>query len=211
LRAAHFGSPPPKRLRIPKLVVYIAGFVPAAWSFYLGAVDALGPEPINALERSLGLWALRFLLASLAVTPLRQIFGVDLIRYRRALGLLAFYYASLHLWVYASFDHGYGWSEIVADVVKHPYIAFGMLAFVILAPLALTSNNIAIARMGAGAWTRLHRLVYLAVTAAPLLFLLLVKSWPLEPIAYAALAAGLLGLRLWKPRRNMRRAASSSP
>jgi methionine sulfoxide reductase heme-binding subunit len=202
--AAHSFSLSLARPQLPRLVVYFAGFVPAASSFYLGAVDALGPDPINALERGLGLWAFRFLLASLAVTPLRRLAGIDLMRYRRALGLLAFYYAALHLWVYAALDHGYDGRVIVADIVKRPYVTLGMLGLLILTPLALTSSNAAIAKMGAVAWSRLHRLVYVAGAAAALHFLLLVKSWSVEPIAYAALTAGLLGVRLWKPRRNRR-------
>ncbi len=196
-------------LRCPRALVYLLGLVPAGWNLYLGAVDALGPEPINALERNLGLWAIRFLLASLAMTPLRLLLTIDMMRYRRAVGLLAFYYAALHLWVYLSFDHEFNWSEILADIVKRPYVSFGMVACIALAPLAITSNNAAISWMGGKAWSALHRLVYVAAAAAALHFLLLVKSWPVEPIAYAAATAGLLGFRLWKPRK--RRRSGSAP
>lgn len=192
------------RLHCTRALVYILGLVPAGWDIYLGAVGALGPEPINALERNLGLWAIRFLLASLALTPLRRLLAIDLLRYRRAVGLLAFYYASLHLCAYLSLDHDFNWSEILADIVKRPYVSFGMATFVILVPLAITSNNAAIAWIGGKAWSTLHRLVYIAPAGAALHFLLLVKSWPVEPIAYAAATVGLLGFRLWKPRKTRR-------
>ncbi len=185
--------------RIPKLLVYVIGFLPALWTFYLGLSDQLGAEPIRALQRTLGLWALRFLLATLTITPLRQSLHINLLRYRRALGLLAFYYATLHLVVYVALDHQFDFQAIWADMLKRRYITVGMLAFVMLVPLAITSNDPMIRRMGAQAWKRLHRLVYLTVIAAALHFILLVKSWPLEPLAYAAGTALLLAYRLMKP------------
>jgi sulfoxide reductase heme-binding subunit YedZ len=186
------------RWRLPKLVVYVIGFIPATWAVYLGLNDQLGAEPIRALEQSLGLWALRFLLASLAITPLRQMAGIDLLRYRRAFGLLAFYYAALHLAAYVMLDHGLDWTAIWGDIRKRPNVTIGALSYIILIPLALTSNNAAIRRMGGRAWAKLHRLVYLAVIAAAIHFILVVKSWPPEPLAYAAITALLLGYRLMR-------------
>ncbi|MBG0809271.1 protein-methionine-sulfoxide reductase heme-binding subunit MsrQ [Methylosinus sp. H3A] len=181
--------------RIPKLAVYVAGLVPAVWTFSLGVMDRLGPEPIKALEQELGLWSLRFLLLCLLVSPLRRGAGVDLLRYRRALGLLAFYYAALHLAAYVALDHGFDWPAIGRDILKRPYVTIGMAAFVILVPLAVTSNNAAIRRLGAKAWARLHRLVYVAAILAAVHFLLIVKSWPAEPLLYAAATAALLAVR----------------
>jgi sulfoxide reductase heme-binding subunit YedZ len=148
------------------------------------------------LEQGLGLWALRFLIASLTITPLRQLFNINLLRYRRALGLLAFYYAALHLVTYLVLDQGLDIAAIVADIVKRPYITVGMATFVILVPLAVTSNNAAIRRMGGHAWAKLHRLVYVAAIGAALHFVLVVKSWPPEPLVYAAIVAVLLGYRV---------------
>ncbi|HZW46925.1 MAG TPA: protein-methionine-sulfoxide reductase heme-binding subunit MsrQ [Microvirga sp.] len=182
--------------QVPKILVYIIGFIPAVWTFYAGITDQLGADPMRALEQALGLWALRFLIATLAVTPLRQLFSINLLRYRRALGLLAFYYALLHLLTYMVLDQGLDWAAIGADIVKRPYITIGMATFVILVPLALTSNNAAIRRMGGQAWARLHRLVYVAAIGAALHFILVVKSWPPEPLVYAAIVAALLGYRL---------------
>ena len=178
--------------------IYILGLVPAVWTFYLGLTDQLGADPQNTLERTLGLWALRFLIAALAVTPLRRLGGPSLIRYRRAIGLLGFYYACLHLTVYLVLDQGLDLAAIWADIVKRPYITVGMLAFTILVPLAVTSNNAMIRRLGARAWQRLHKLVYVATAAAAIHFVMLVKSWwTPEPAIYATLVAALLLMRFW--------------
>jgi sulfoxide reductase heme-binding subunit YedZ len=182
--------------QVPKIAVYIVGFIPAFWLFYAGITDQLGADPMRYLEQGLGLWALRFLIATLTITPLRQLFNINLLRYRRALGLLAFYYAALHLLTYLVLDQGLDVAAIVADIVKRPYITIGMATFVILVPLAVTSNNAAIRRMGGQAWAKLHRLVYVAAIGAALHFLLVVKSWPPEPLVYAAIVAVLLGYRL---------------
>ena len=182
--------------QVPKILVYIVGFIPAVWLFYAGVTDQLGADPMRYLEQALGLWALRFLIATLAITPLRQLFNINLLRYRRAIGLLAFYYALLHLVTYLVLDQGLDMAAIWADIVKRPYITIGMATFVVLVPLALTSNNAAIRRMGGQAWARLHRLVYVAAIGAALHFILVVKSWPMEPLVYAAIVAVLLGYRL---------------
>jgi sulfoxide reductase heme-binding subunit YedZ len=191
LKRAVLGSDPVRRL------IYIVGMVPAVWTFYAGVMDQLGADPMRTLERTLGLWALRFLIVALAITPLRRLGGPSLIRYRRAIGLLGFYYAALHLTAYLVLDQGLDLAAIWADIVKRPYITIGMLAFTILVPLAVTSNNGMIRRLGSRAWQRLHRLVYVATAAAAIHFLLLVKTWPGEPIIYAGLITLMLLMRLW--------------
>jgi sulfoxide reductase heme-binding subunit YedZ len=188
--------------------VYLAGMVPAVWYFWLGLNDALGADPQKTLERMLGLWALRFLIVGLAISPLRQLGGPNLIRYRRAIGLLAFYYACLHLSVYMLLDQGLDWRAIWADVVKRPFITVGMLAFTLLVPLAVTSNNAVIKRLGAVAWSRLHRLVYVAAAAAVLHFVMLVKSWTFELTLYCLLIAGLLLFRFVMSQRKRRRSSA---
>ncbi len=185
--------------------LYWCGMIPAIWGFYLGFTNQLGPNPIAELEHFLGIWALRFLIAGLAVTPLRRIGGPNLIRYRRALGLLAFFYASLHLAVYMILDQGLNLEAIVNDIVKRPYITIGMAAFLILVPLAATSNDRMVRRLGAEGWRKLHRWVYAAAALGALHFLILVKSWPPEPIIYTAIVAGLLLVRLIPTRRGRRK------
>lgn len=183
--------------------IYVVGFVPAAWTFYAAISDQLGADPLKVLERSLGLWALRFLIISLAISPLRRFAGVNLIRYRRAFGLMAFYYALLHLTVYLWLDQGFDMALIWKDLVKRPYITIGMLAFLILVPLAASSNGYAIRRLGS-AWQKLHRWVYLAAAAAALHFVLVVKSVTAEPAVYAAIVVALLLVRLL-PKKSARR------
>jgi sulfoxide reductase heme-binding subunit YedZ len=193
--------------------IYIVGMQPAVWTFYLGLTDQLGADPQNVLERTLGLWALRFLILTLAITPLRRLGGPNLVRYRRAVGLLAFYYAAMHLSVYLLLDQGLDLAAIWADIVKRPYITVGMLAFIILVPLAITSNGPMIRRLGGAAWQRLHRLVYVAAAAGALHFIMLVKAWPPEPLIYAGLVAILLLFRLgwWAHKRLRPKARAPRP
>jgi sulfoxide reductase heme-binding subunit YedZ len=186
--------------RVPVWLVYAAGFGPAVTTFTLGITDQLGADPLNTLERNLGEWALRFLIAGLCVTPLRQAVGINLLRYRRALGLLAFSYAALHLGTYLILDQGLDWSAIGADIVKRPYITIGMAAFVLLVPLAATSNNASIRRLGSR-WNKLHKLVYAAAIGGALHFIMLQKAWPLEPLVYAAIVVALLAYRAFRAAR----------
>ena len=158
--------------RVPTWVVYSLGAVPLAFFVWGAASNDLGADPVKAIEHQLGLLGLQFLLASLAVTPLRR-FGLNLIRFRRALGLLAFAYVSLHLVAWVWLDMGLRWSEMAVDLWKRPYIIAGMVGFAALLPLALTSTNAAIRRMGPVAWGRLHKLAYLAILAGILHFVLL--------------------------------------
>jgi sulfoxide reductase heme-binding subunit YedZ len=190
IRRLCIGSDPIRR------TIYVLGMVPAVSNFYLGVMDQLGADPQKTLERLLGLWALRFLILSLSITPLRRLGGQNFVRYRRALGLLAFYYAALHLTVYTVLDQGLDLAAIWADIVKRPYITVGMLALVIIAPLAATSNAPMIRRLGGVRWQRLHRLVYAAAAAAAVHFVMVVKSWPAEPLIYAGVVAVLLLFRL---------------
>jgi methionine sulfoxide reductase heme-binding subunit len=188
--------------RVPPWVLYPLGVVPFGALVWQAVTGGLGVDPVRVLEHQLGLYGLQLLLAGLMVTPLRRWTGVNLIRYRRAIGLLAFFYVSLHLATWVVLDLQLRWSEIGADLVKRPYIILGMLGFLAMVPLALTSNNASVRRMGAAAWARLHQLTYVAVLAGAAHYLILVKAWPLEPVLYALAAAGLVALRfLWKAKR----------
>lgn len=195
-----------------RTAVYWLGALPAAWAVWLATTDQLGADPVKTLERFLGLWALRFLILGLAVTPLRQLGGPNLVRYRRALGLLAFGYAVLHLLVYIALDQAGNLGAVWADIVKRPFITIGMAAFVILVPLALSSSTAAIRRLGATTWQRLHRWVYVAVALGAIHFILSVKAWPPEPLVYAAIIAALLLWRVWwaSPLRPARQRARTS-
>ncbi len=181
--------------RVPTWVIYLSGVLPFLWLAWNTMQGDLGPDPVKAVEHRLGELGLQFLLVSLAVTPLRRL-GLNLIRFRRALGLLAFFYIALHLVAWVWLDMGLRWAEVTADLWKRPYIILGMVGFLAMLPLAATSGNWAIRRMGPKAWGRLHRLAYVAVIAGVLHLLLLVKVWTVEELTYAVLAVGLLAVRL---------------
>ncbi len=154
--------------------------------------------------------AFKFMIASLLVTPLRERTGINLLRFRRMIGLTAFFYAMLHFGVWLVFDRQLQWAAIGADLVKRPYIIVGMIALVLLVPLALTSNNTMVARLGAMRWRWLHMLAYPAAAAIALHYLWLVKSWTAQPLAYAAITALLLSYRLL-PKPRPQRARNGAP
>lgn len=193
--------------RVPTWVVYVAGLLPLAVLVWGTIFGGLGPDPVKAIERSLGERGLQFLLASLAITPLRRI-GLNLIRFRRALGLLSFAYVALHLVAWVWLDMGLRWGEMLADLTKRPFVILGMIGFLAMIPLAATSWNGAIRRMGAAAWRRLHRLAYVAILAGVAHLALLSKVWTVEVLVYLGLALGLLALRL-VPTAGMGRRASA--
>jgi methionine sulfoxide reductase heme-binding subunit len=180
-----------------KVAIYVFGMTPATFAFYYAFTGQLGAEPIKALTQALGEVGFRFLLIGLAITPLRKLGGPNFVRYRRAIGLVAFFNAFLHVMVYVWFDHDFNIAAILKDIWKRPYITVGMVAFVIVTALAITSHNTMIKRMGAIAWQRLHKLVYVAVAAVCLHYILLVKAWPVDLFAYATLTVALLGYRVY--------------
>ncbi len=180
---------------VPPRLLYIVAPLPAAWWLYLGLTGGLGPEPIKALEHELGKFALQLLIAGLAVTPLRRHLGINLMKHRRAIGVVAFFYVLLHLLVWLGLDMAGLWGQIAADIVKRPYIALGMAGFVLLIPLAATSNALAVRKLGVR-WRKLHRLVYPAVLLGGLHYVWLVKGLQLEPLLYMAAILGLLAVRV---------------
>ncbi|NOD99547.1 protein-methionine-sulfoxide reductase heme-binding subunit MsrQ [Ruegeria sp. HKCCD6228] len=188
--------------RIPVWVIYLLGALPAPWLFYLGLTGGLGVEPIEALEHRYGELALQLLIAGLAVTPLRRYVGLNLMKFRRAIGVLTFVYVALHLLVWLVLDVQLP-SQIWADILKRPYITVGMAAFLLLLPLALTSNNWSVRRLGPR-WRKLHRLVYAAALLGAMHYLLLAKGFQIEPLAYLAAIIALLALRLPIPNLSFR-------
>ena len=188
--------------KVPVWAVYIVFALPAPWLVYLGATGGLGVEPINALERELGALALKFLILALAVTPLRRLVGLNLLKFRRAIGLITFYYVCCHLLVWLLLDVQVP-GQIWADIVKRPYITIGMLGFVLMIPLAVTSNNWSVRRLGP-AWRRLQKLVYLVAILGSLHYVMLSKGFQIEPLVYLAIVLILLAARLYdRPNRAM--------
>lgn len=193
--------------RAQPAVVAVA-LLPAAWLVFGAFTDGLGANPIDKITDETGTWTLRFLVASLAVTPLRRLTGWNsLIRFRRTLGLLAFCYGALHFSTYIVLDQFFDLEAIVADVAKRPYITAGFTGFVLMIPLALTSTTASIQRLGGRNWQRLHRLAYLSAVAGVVHYLWLVKADRTRPLRYAAILAALLGARVvWAAIRRSSRA-----
>ncbi len=179
-------------------LLYVLGLIPGLWGFYLGATGQIAGDPVRVFEHLLGLWALRFLCLSLAVTPLRQLVGINLIPWRRALGLLAFWYVLAHVSVYLLLDRGLNLAAIGEDLTRRPYIMLGMGALVALAPLAITSNFWSMRKLGKN-WQALHRLAYVALVAGLLHYILSLKVMDGEAIFYAGVTVLLLGYRLVRP------------
>ena len=193
----------PTTLSRLKPAVFLACLFPFGQLLYSGFTDNLTANPIEYITHFTGSWALIFLLASLSITPLRKITGWnDLIKFRRMLGLFAFFYVVLHFLTFVVLDHFFDFERIVKDVYKRPYVTAGFIAFVLLIPLAATSTAAMIRRLGKR-WQQLHRLVYVAAIAGVVHFYWLVKADIRQPVQYAAVLALLLGCRLvmtWAPR-----------
>lgn len=181
--------------RIPVWLIWLLGLIPLALLITDTLTGGLGVEPVRDIEHRLGRTALYFLVASLAVTPLLRLTRVNLIRYRRALGLLCFTYAVLHLLAWVSMDMAFLWAQMSRDLIKRPYLFFGMAGFAILLALAVTSNNRAIRYMCRG-WRHLHRLIYVAAPLVVLHWIWALKTFPVIPMIWMGVILGLLLLRL---------------
>lgn len=182
---------------IVKPAVFTAGLAPLAWLVYRAATDALSANPIDDITDQTGVWTLRFVMITLAVTPLRKISGWNwLIKLRRMVGLFAFFYGVLHFSTYMVLDHFFDWERIVGDIYKRPFITAGFTGFVLMVPLALTSTKGWIIRLGGKNWNRLHKLVYITGIAGVTHYLWLVKADIQRPLIYGSILAVLLGFRL---------------
>lgn len=194
-----------------KPVIFIACLVPLALMIWDAFNGGLGADPIKEVIHRTGLWTLRFLLITLTVTPLRRITGwYALIRLRRMLGLFAFFYVCLHFLSYAGLDQAFALRYIIPDVIKHKYVLVGFTSFLLLIPLAVTSTNAMVRRLGGRRWQRLHRLVYVSAVGGVLHYLWLVKSDIREPLLYATLLTLLLGYRIYQHRRGIKTAPASA-
>ena len=187
-----------------KPALFVVALIPLAYLVFRAVNNHLGANPIETINRYTGDWVLRFLMLTLAVTPLRKLTGWNaLLRYRRMLGLFAFFYVCLHFLSWVWLDQFFVLADIIKDVIKRPYITVGFASFLMLIPLAATSTNAMIRRLGAKRWQQLHRLVYLIGIGGVVHFLWLVKSDISEPLVYAAILALLLGFRLWDKTRRL--------
>lgn len=184
-----------------KPAVFLTCLVPVAWLAYRAFTGDLGANPIETLSRYTGDWTLRFLLIALAVTPARHLSGwAGVMRLRRMLGLFAFFYVFCHFCIYL-FDQFFSLEFILEDILERPYVTVGFTSFVLLIPLAITSTNGWVKRLGGKRWQQLHRLVYLAAGGGVLHFLWKVKAEEQRPVVYGLVLVALLAFRLWTLRR----------
>jgi len=181
-----------------KPAVFVVCLVPMAWLVWDIFAGNLSANPIEDIRNRTGIWTLRFLMITLSVTPLRRIIGwSSLIRFRRMLGLFAFFYAFVHFITYIWLDQAFAWDEIVKDMIsKRPFILSGIASFVLLIPLAITSTKKWIGRLGGKRWQMIHRLIYLSAGLGVLHYYWRVKLDIARPLAYGAVLAVLLGLRV---------------
>lgn len=193
-----------------KSTVFIASLFPACWLIFALITDQLGANPIEAVTRETGLWALRFLWLTLLVTPLRWLTGWNkLATLRRVLGLYVFFYAVLHMLLYLWLDQFFNIDDIVKDIIKRPFITIGFVSFISLIPLVITSNNTMMKKLGGRAWKRLHKLTYFIAFASAIHFYMLVKQDKIEPVIYMVLLVVLLTIRIYKKHQKSTTMASS--
>jgi sulfoxide reductase heme-binding subunit YedZ len=199
-------------VRFNKILIWLNALVPPALLGYDAIRGQLGANPVEFFLRTTGVLTLVSVLVTLSITPLRKITGNNqLIKYRRVLGLFAFFYGAVHLTTYFVFDRGGSLSSTVSDVIQRPFIAFGMLALFLMIPLALTSTNASIKRLGGKRWQMLHRLIYVTAIAGVIHFWMIVKSDIRYPVLFGLVLAGLLGYRLYvryKPKAAVQRSTA---
>lgn len=181
--------------RLPVWAAWLVGLIPLALLVWDTLQGHLGVDPVRDIEHRLGRTAIYFLLATLTVTPMLRLLRVNMVRFRQALGLICFTYVACHLLAWVVFDMGLLWAQMARDIVKRPYLIFGMLAFVMLLALAVTSNRFSIRHMRAG-WRRLHRLIYPAAILAAVHWLWALKVWESWPLTILVAILVLLSLRL---------------
>jgi len=198
-----------KWIKVPIFLLCLMPFGLLVWRALTGS---LGPNPVETLQHTTGDWILRFLIFTLCITPLRKLLKLpELIRFRRMLGLFAFFYACLHFLTYLGPDQNFSLAAMWKDVYKRPFITVGFTAFVLLIPLALTSTAASIRRLGGRRWQMLHRLIYISAICGVIHYYWLVKSAVLRPLTYGAIVVGLLLWRLgdWLIRRGRTVAVAS--
>jgi len=189
------------RLRsVPPGSLYLVAALPAFWLIFTVATGQAGADPVKTLELGFGRWALKLVVALLAITPLRRFAGLNLIRWRRPIGVMAFVYFVLHLATWLVLDMGLLWQQALGDIAKRPYITLGMIAALLMLPLAATSNDASVKRLGGLRWRRLHRLTYPVAVLAAIHFVLQGKVWMADAALYLVIVAALLLLRV-QPRR----------
>ena len=195
---------------IPKWLVYVLGALPGLYIIVglvlalTGTYDlfgtSLGIDPAKTIEHWTGELAIQFFIATMLISTLRNHFKLKLIKFRRPLGLLTFFYVVLHLSIWIGLDLQFRWAEIWSDILKRPYITIGMAAFVMMIPMAMTSNNAAIKKLGPVLWQKIHKFAYPAIILGAVHYVLVQKVWETEPLIYLGIVLTIIGLR-YKPAR----------
>ncbi len=181
--------------KLPAWLIYVATAAWVAWMFHLANTGRLGVEPINRLERAYGELGLQLMVAGLLVTPLRNLTGVNLLKFRRAIGVSAFFVILAHFMVWAVLDV-HSLERVWTEIVKRPYVTIGMAGFILMIPLAVTSNNLSLRKLGAATWRKLHKLTYPIAVLGAVHYLWLVKGFQIEPLVYLAVILGLIFARM---------------
>ncbi len=184
--------------KLPTWALYLLLTLPIPYFFYSAATGGMGVEPINAFEREMGELTLKLIIAGLAITPLRKYLKVNLLKFRRCLGVMSFVYVVVHLNIWVVLDMSLRWEQMWSDIWKRPYITIGMAAFVMMVPLVATSNNLAVRKMGGAAWRKMHKLMYLIAVLGAVHYIMVQKVWETEPMVYLAVILALLATR-YKP------------
>lgn len=190
-------NPSPRAITAIKIIVFLICLIPFSRLVIYGIYNMLGANPIEFITRSTGTWTLVFLLITLSITPIRKLLHWSwLIRLRRMLGLFAFFYGTLHFTTYIWLDQFFDWGGILQDIAKRPFITVGFISFVLMIPLAFTSTNTMVKRLGGKRWQTLHRLIYITAIAAVIHYWWLVKKDVTQPVIYASILVLLLAARL---------------
>jgi sulfoxide reductase heme-binding subunit YedZ len=202
----------PRRTTLLKPGLFLVCLFPLAYLAWRGVTDRLGADPIREMQIETGLWALRFLAATLTISPLRRLTGWNvLVKYRRMLGLFTFFYASVHLAWWVGVDWFFDFPAMWEEIVKHKYILVGMATFLLMTPLAVTSTKGWVRRLGGARWAKLHRLVYLCAIGGTVHYLWAVKKDTFYPLVYFTVFALLLGYRAYAWWGGRRRAIAARP
>lgn len=186
--------------KIPTWAIYLLLVVPIPYLFYSAATGGMGVEPINALEREMGDLTLKLIIVGLALTPLRKYLRLNMLKFRRAIGVMAFVYVVVHLGIWVVLDMSLRWEQMWGDIWKRPYITIGMAAFLMMIPLVVTSNNLSLRKIGAATWRKLHKLVYLIAVLGAVHFIMVQKVWEVESLLHLTVIFALLATR-YKPSR----------
>ncbi len=195
--------------KVPTWLVYLLLIIPIPYLFYVASTGGMGVEPINPLEREMGELTLKLIIVGLMITPLFRFARLNFVKFRRAIGVMSFVYVVVHLGIWVVLDMSLRWGQMWEDIWKRPYITIGMVAFVLMIPLAVTSNNLSLRKLGPIVWRKMHKLVYLIAVLGAVHFVMVKKVWEAEPVVYLGIILVLVAIRYIPKRKKVSASASS--